>query len=230
MIDIVLAPEGSAVQDILIEGLAKVTDAVVRESLSTIRKSPPSQAIESLLQYSVNSANNLVPSPLKPLLLPLYLPYQLSQTVSKFIEKTPDDERSLQTLEALLSLANNGDKDSLDTQNARDLLSSGRGISNQLLQPNSKLRQLIQDPMIRKKFPVLLSLSRKYGSAVFTRAAERIEDVIKIQNPTPSNSKSKRRPVRTVRQSNNEVLTSVGSIASNSARRIARVLTPQNRE
>jgi hypothetical protein len=222
----VLAPEGSAVQDVLIEGLAKVTDAIVRDSISTLRNTRPSLAVQSLLQYTADTSDRLIPRPLKPLFAPLLLPYQLSQTISKLTAKTPEDEKSLKTLESILSLTNSN----VDPTQDRDVLSTTREITAQLIQPNSRLRQLLQDPVIQKKFPVLFSLSRKYSSAVLNRAADRIDEVTNKHSKSGGVKpvKALRRPSSTRGGGNDDrVLNSVGGFASKSARRLADILTPK---
>lgn len=221
LVNIVLSEESNAIQEILIDGFAQITDAVVREGISAVRQTTPVQNLESLMKFTVENTEKFTPAPLKPIIQPLTLPYYISQAIFTLSQKSREDEKSLQILNSVSSLisSNRKNKSANNENQAGSLgiplpsLESVEELTSQLVDSNSSLRKLIQDPNVQSKFPVLLALSRKYGQALFTRAADRIDRVVVPHKATNGNL------------GNSDVLSSVGTIASQSAKQIAKLLS-----
>eukprot|EP01035_Chromulina_nebulosa_P017905 gene17905-23525_t len=224
LLDVVLSPSGNAVQDILIEGLARIVDAVVREGINTTKESVPVKTLQNLVKLQMETTNRIIPKQLKaalsPFLIPLYLPYQLSQTFDKLTEKSGEDEKSIETLKSIVTILTNNENDTLNTsQSYQKLLSD---LNKQLTQNDSSLRKVLQDPKFRSKLPVLLNISRKLGAAILTRAADRIDSTIAVVKN--EHSQSKVTNLVNDPLSNDVIIENVGNLATRTAKSIANLL------
>jgi predicted unusual protein kinase regulating ubiquinone biosynthesis (AarF/ABC1/UbiB family) len=233
LIDLVLSMDGSAVQEILIEGLAEVTDAVIREQISSIRKSSIAQSFESLLKQSADTTTRFLPQPLAE---PLLLPYRLSQSLIKISEKTEEDERSLRVLQSLARFLNLGSADGEQLNVSQDRIQLVQQLSRQLQDPQSNLRKILADRNVQKRFPALVTITRKYAATLMHRAADRVEKtslqsqrVVNLPSPRQAVGSRARSAVAVSSNSENRderILRSVSKVVSQSARNAAKLLTP----
>jgi hypothetical protein len=174
--DLILAPEGNYVQDLLLEEAAKVVDAAVREGVHRARASRGGQLVTAALKAQRDIARAVVPRPLRPLVMGATLPYELLHAAGKLAEKSPEDEASLRTAEAVwkvvqprISSSNGG------TGSSSDSNSGGSGRS--LPQVGSSARQFVSqlsNPAVRQQLPALSTLSRRFGATLLNRAAQRL--------------------------------------------------------
>ena len=220
--DVVLSSQGNAIQDVMIEVATNITDAVVREGISFTSKLQPNQLLQSFVRFPADASAALIPKSLqvmsKPLLRPLTLPYELTQTLLKLSEKSIEDEQSLDNLKTVVSMINPNQHQeeggSVDTMSINEIR---KEVRNQLLSSDSLLRKSLNDPQMIEKLPVLIHLSKKFTSAVLTRVGERVDhSMIESMNSNQNNSRNNK--------DSNRMLQKVGSIVSKSVKKLAKVI------
>lgn len=122
LVDIILSPDGNQVQDVLLEGVASAADSLLRTSYDRVRKTPQSLAVRAAVKAPTNLVNRIIPKPLRPLALPITLPYRVISTVDRLIEKKAEDEENVKalqkTIEALRSTASSSAGSSGSDMNA----------------------------------------------------------------------------------------------------------------
>jgi aarF domain-containing kinase len=167
-----LDPEGSTLQDILVDETAKFGDAMTRSILrAALVDNPAAKATAALFRApkSLVSANFL-PGPLQDALInrPAELPHLLEMLVSM----TPEDERILTTAQELRdavsksgAFGNNGEVNKDGTSPAQPAFST------------SSVTSLLQDEESRQfasqQLPGVAALGRRMGAGLLRRAAYR---------------------------------------------------------
>lgn len=96
--DVVLDPNGNYLQELLLEEAAKVTDAAIRDQFQKLKNSPPGRLFKTALKAPRDVVYRFVPEALRPLALPLSLPYDVVSRLVKAVGKDSADEASLQTV------------------------------------------------------------------------------------------------------------------------------------
>lgn len=178
-IELLLSPKGNLIQDLVIEAAANVTDSLIRESLHRVKLSPGGQLVKSILKAPKNVVKAVVPSPfrmmLAPFTLPLTLPYDVAKAVVNIGSKSDSDRAAIESAEAFWNVAREqivkrvrtfADEENVDL--------SFLGSSPQLLNP-SVVRNALSDDRVRKRLPVLVSMSGRFGSSVLHRLADRVQ-------------------------------------------------------
>lgn len=220
LVDLVLSSEGNTIQEILIEGISKMSDAVIRNGVYQLRNSTNGRFIENLLKVPVETSERLIPSQFRsftdPLLLPITLPYKLSQTIIELSHKSIEDEKSLTTFNSLVNIA------STSTSNMNNITLTPNDVIQQITNSNSNLRKTIQSDKLGKRAPVLLTLSRRLGSEIFKRAAHRFEEVVKQQNTNKIELKASNSILHNFEQ--DQLIVNIGTFASQSAMMVSKVL------
>jgi len=182
LLDVVLSEEGNAVQDILLEGAARITDAIVREGIQVSRSSSTGKFVESILNIPVLATQRFVPRPLQLFTAPLTLPHRLSQRIFELAEKNKEDKDSLEIAKSLYNFVqkSTGTGSSIEADNNMGTAAAPLNfVSNNSNLRNKSASEIAQevfaDPKIREKLPAVVALSRRFGAALLNRAAERLE-------------------------------------------------------
>ena len=81
--DLVFDTQGNYVQEIILEEAAKMTDATVRQSIQTLRKSPGGRVLKAAIKAPTDLVKTFVPPLLRPLALPWTLPYAVARRIAK---------------------------------------------------------------------------------------------------------------------------------------------------
>jgi hypothetical protein len=216
LIDLVLSEEGNALQEILIEEATRVTDAILREGLDISLQSVGGKMLSLAVKLPFITAQTLLPPSLLRLAAPLQLPYILGKGAVKFSRKSEEDEVILGSLRALakIGVSSADDKTEQDTDSpTADALV--RTLVRQLLQADSLLRRSIRDPKILQRAPLLVLLSRKYGSALFERLATRLDDATGLNSGGDA-------PLK--KRNNIGIVDRIGAMGAMSARVVSSVL------
>ena len=96
--DVVLDPNGNYLQELLLEEAAKITDATIRDQFQKLKNSPPGRLVKTALKTPRDIVYRFVPEALRPLALPLSLPYDVVSRLVKAVGKDSSDEATLQTM------------------------------------------------------------------------------------------------------------------------------------
>jgi hypothetical protein len=99
--DVILDPNGNYLQELLLEEAAKITDAAIRDRFQKLKDSTPGRLVKTALKTPRDLVFRFVPEVLRPLALPVTLPYDVASMLVKAAGKNADDEASLQTIGSL---------------------------------------------------------------------------------------------------------------------------------
>lgn len=99
--DVVLDPNGNYLQELLLEEAAKITDAALRDQFVKLKNSTPGRLIKAALKTPRDIVYRFVPENLRPLALPLSLPYDVASRLVRAAGKDATDEASLQTVSSI---------------------------------------------------------------------------------------------------------------------------------
>ena len=228
---IVLSPNGSFVQDLLLETSARVTDSMLRLAYSRVSESGAGSALKRIAAMPRDVAHRLLPPRLRGIALPLTLPYEILQATDHLLQMDEGDRATVQGVQSLVALlqsqvgqgTENGQSSSVgvgervaDANGDADGLTSGETLATL----RSQLRSLPSNPTaIVNQLPLVASLSRKLTVALLRRSAERFEQsrppLNNLYNETQSNEVLLR----------DLVTTSVSTVASGGARTLASLLS-----
>ena len=263
---LLLSPSGNFIQDILVEGVTKTADALVRDRIHKAETSLPGRLLRTLVKTPHTVANRFIPAALRPLATPLTLPYDVLSSLSALTKQGQEDQSVLDRISGIESLATaptittsttgaiptyvpipNSPSSSPSTTSGEPQnpgISFDR-ITKELRDPQSPVRTLLQDEEIRQMLPSsTTNITRKLLSSLFIRAADRVDLTLNehssknLHNPPQisvngdmnssmnyegdnGGSGSKREEVV-----NMEVLRSIGTLTSTSARQIAKLISP----
>ena len=223
LIDLLLSAEGNALQDILIEEASRVTDALLREGLDRSLHSAGGQLLSLAVKLPLRAARAVLPPGLSALTEPLRLPYILGKTAVNFSKKSEEDEVILNSLRSLVNIGaltvEPMPKD--DSKGAMSIETISGAISKQLLDSDSFLRRSLQDPQLMKRAPLLTLLTRKFGSALFARLAERIDQSTGVSSKSDGAEYTGRRS-----SSDRTIADRVGVLSAKSARAVSSFIKP----
>jgi hypothetical protein len=228
LVRLLVSSQGNFVQDIIVEGAAKTTDAIVRKSLYRAATSTSGKLLQNLIATPSNLVHSLLPKSLQSLAIPLTLPYELLSAGIESLKENEEDTEALARLNSLVELTRLASANISPTTSIPaspiTLLSSTQSqvdaISRVLTDPDSRVRALLSDSEIQQQIPRTAStLSRKLVGALLNRAAERVDQAVKIalSSKSPNNQT----------MINGEILQNAGNFASSTARRLANVLSSQ---
>ena len=224
LIELLLSAEGNALQDILIEEASRVTDALVREGLDRSLHSVGGQLLSLAVKLPLRAARAVLPPGLSRLTEPLQLPYILGKSAVSFAKKSDEDEVILNSLRSLVNIgALTVEPTPSDggASNAVNVETVAAAISKQLLDSDSLLRRSLKDPKLMKRAPLLTLLTRKFGSALFARLAERIDQTTGISSKSDDAS-----PQGIRRRSEFTVVDRLGVLSAKSARAMSSLIKP----
>ena len=265
---LLLSPSGNFIQDILVEGVTKTADALVRDRIHKAESSLPGRLLRTLVKTPHTVANRLIPAALRPLATPLTLPYDVLSSLSALTKQGQEDQSVLDRISGIETLATTPSTTTTtsgaiptyvpipNTSSSTSSPSStgeppNPGISfdritKELRDPQSPVRTLLQDEEIRQMLPSsTTNITRKLLSSLFIRAADRVDLTLREHSSSKNqhntlnmgnsdmNSRmnsdgtnvgsggSEREEVV-----NMEVLKSIGTLTSSSARQIAKLISP----
>lgn len=199
---VVLSPEGNFIQDLLLEGVAKTVDALVRGGVSDFVKSTPGKALKNVMKIPSIVIQNSIPEPLRPFALPwtlrYTLPYDVFTAVEDLLEKDQVDDDVLQRMSGIANMvpstssnlsafttattAGTTASNNVDTVNKKKSLSNEeitRLVTTELTKPDSVIRTILNDPEIRDQLPTSFNtLSKKLVGSLLYRVADRLENSI----------------------------------------------------
>lgn len=189
-----LDPKGSTIQDILVEGSAKLGDAVTRSALRrALVDNPAAKAAAVALRtpkdiVGQNKAlENALPGPLKEVLIEN--PATLPQLIDELLSVNSEDERILSTARDLsdalrAQLLSSSDEidaggNSVRGVPASQLTDGVSAIPGSLPSINPRIASVLSDKDTRKIFtdqlPGFTTLGRRIGAGLLKRAAYRAE-------------------------------------------------------
>lgn len=200
---ILLSTEGNSLQDLVLEGAAKMTDSVVREGIYRVKESQAGVLLKSVLKTQYDLVHRIIPGQLQVFALPITLPYHFAKVISDLSEKDISDEVAITSVTDFITIA----RSKLTETNSNRLATGQEGNSGQLtvfgeqrlgdradliIGAREQIRKTISNPeAIRQQLPVLTTISRRFASAVLKRAAERIEAKMShLETITPANKNS----------------------------------------
>eukprot|EP01041_Mallomonas_annulata_P007088 gene7088-14420_t len=190
---LLLSSEGNFMQELVLEGAAKMTDSLLREGVSRVETSQGGQFVTAALQTSKDLVDRLVPGPLQPLALPLTLPYEIGRALHHLLSKDETDEAAISAARDVLEfvktkqqqagqsqdvmdsvfglISGNSDVDGVGTTEAKSRSRSMVSVAR------NELRKVLSDPgVVSRGVPVAATLSRRLVASLLTRAAERMDD------------------------------------------------------
>lgn len=180
---LLLAPEGSTIQEILVEEGAKLGDAATRRALHQILiDNPAARAFASSLQTpkdiveSSEQLKSLLPGPLKAALIDR--PAALPNLIKELVELEAEDERILATAQELSDAVGPRITENAGIRRAfsGQLADGASGVPSN---PIPDVRSLIPDRETRKavsdSLPGVANLGRRVGAGLLRRAAYRAE-------------------------------------------------------
>ena len=256
---LLLSPSGNFIQDILVEGVTKTADALVRDRIHKAEASLPGRLLRTFVKTPHAVANRFIPAALRPLATPLTLPYDVLSSLSALTKQGQEDQSVLDRISGIETLATTPTTSPSttgailtyvpipNTPSSSPSTTSGEpqnpGISfdritKELRDPQSPVRTLLQDDEIRQMLPSsTTNITRKLLSSLFTRAADRVDLTLKehissknLHNPPQiniPNMTGEGGNGGTGREEVNiEVLKSIGTLTSSSARQIAKLISP----
>jgi len=188
LFSLLLTPEGSPMQNLLLEGAARASDAIVREGYQRAKESQGGRLAKALLKTPSDFASNLpLPKALRPLATPFVLPYEIAKAADHVLRKNDEDEASIESLKALWSLTlgasssenSNSTSISVTNQIQSALSTSTLSSATEALRPlaNAKNLQLVP--------PVVNNLSRRFVLQLLNRAKDRLESTHKQYKGLP---------------------------------------------
>lgn len=180
---LLLAPEGSTIQEILVEEGAKLGDAATRRALHRVLvDNPAARAFASSLQTpkdiieSSEQLKALLPSPLKAALVDR--PAALPNLIKELVELEAEDERILATAQELSDAIAPRITENVSIRQAFSG-QLGDGASGVPSNPIPDARSLIPDSDTRRavseSLPGVTNLGRRVGAGFLRRAAFRAE-------------------------------------------------------
>jgi len=177
-INLLITPQGSPVQNLLVEGAAAVSDAIVREGFHLVKESQAGKITKTLLKTPSDFASSL-PAQLRPFALPLLLPYEVAKAANHVLQKDENDEASIASIKSLLDLTLSRD----NNEQALPTVVPSSFLTPETLRP-------LADPNVLRQVPgVVSNLSRRFGMQLLTRATERLEST---HNKYKSSSKDEK--------------------------------------
>lgn len=182
--DLILDSEGNMMQDLLLEGAAKMADSLVRVGIDTMKSSPGGQLVKLALKTPKTIVDNIVPQELRPLMLPFTLPYDISKAFVHLAGKNEHDTANIKSLRILWKSLEPRVRQQI-RQLATNSLNPKEEQDSQLLIPLSLMdsrairQRLGLARKINDRVPVVLRLSRKLGANLLQQAAERMEAATK---------------------------------------------------
>ena len=253
---LLLSPSGNFIQDILVEGVTKTADALVRDRIHKAESSLPGRLLRTLVKTPHTVASRFIPSALRPLATPLTLPYDVLSSLSALTKQGQEDQSVLDRISGIETLATTTtitttsvgaiptyvpipNTPASTSEPPTPVISFDR-ITKELRDPQSPMRTLLQDEEIRQMLPSsTTNISRKLLSSLFIRAADRVDLTLKehsssknqhntpqVNNDNSMNSKGSGSGDSVREEVNMEVLKSIGTLTSSSARQIAKLISP----
>jgi hypothetical protein len=188
--DLLLAPEGNFIQQVLIEELAAVIDAGGRASFTLAANSPAAQLAVGALRQGKSAADAL-PGPLRTLLAPALLPGELVLSSLPLLEEDEEDRAALATANSLAALLRDmqaGGK-IVDGDDTEPLLDAPPARDGSPLGPAGVLLGALRPPRDAEEFqatlarfralqPGAVTLGARLASTVLQRVACRVEERI----------------------------------------------------
>mmetsp|Transcript_17047 Transcript_17047/g.31996 ORF Transcript_17047/g.31996 Transcript_17047/m.31996 type:complete len:944 (+) Transcript_17047:63-2894(+) len=195
LIDLLLSSDGNYVQELILEEAAKLTDAAVRDSLKQVGSSAPINVLTDALRAPKQLADSIVgrlplPGPLKSAVDAALLPATVLDEVSRLVPTLAGSGKSdNETLNAFGTLwdklnprpADSPQEGELTTDQVSADSTEPAGGNNVLatVQTNAgPLLEQLADPesRLRKRLPMIGTLSRRFGATLLRRVASRIEE------------------------------------------------------
>ena len=262
---LLLSPSGNFIQDILVEGVTKTADALVRDRIHKAETSLPGRLLRILVKTPHTVANRFIPAALRPLATPLTLPYDVLSSLSALTKQGQEDQSVLDRISGFETLAttptsttasSNGaiptyvpiptaptSSPSISTGEPQNPGISFDRITKELRDPQSPVRTLLQDEEIRQMLPSsTTNITRKLLSSLFIRAADRVDLTLKEHSSSKNQHNMGNSDMNSRMNSdganggsggsereeevNMEVLKSIGTLTSSSARQIAKLISP----
>lgn len=187
-----LDPEGSTLQDILIDETAKYGDALARRALrAALVDNPAARATSTLLRgpkQLLGDNDAFFPTPLKSLLVDT--PAGLPDMIESLVASTEEDDRIIATVEELRNAVGPMVTDGIASRSMMPS-DSGDGSPSQENNNNnvlSTVSDLLSDEEARasiaEQLPGVLALSRRMGAGLLRRAAYRTEQAHELPEET----------------------------------------------
>jgi len=182
-----LDPNGSTLQDILVDETAKYGDALARRALrAALVDNPAAKATSSILRgpkQLLGDNDSFFPTSLKSLLVDT--PAGLPDMIESLVATTEEDDRIIATVEELRNAVGPMVTDGIASGS---LVSSGDDDKNNNTNVLSTVSDLLSDEETRasitEQLPGLVALSRRMGAGLLRRAAYRTERAHQLPEET----------------------------------------------
>mmetsp|Transcript_29999 Transcript_29999/g.73864 ORF Transcript_29999/g.73864 Transcript_29999/m.73864 type:complete len:1055 (+) Transcript_29999:13-3177(+) len=169
--DILLAPEGNFVQQVLIEELVSALDAGARQALWLATKSRVGSFALNALRRQSDTVHQMPPS-WRLVLTPVWLPGELALSTLPLLEKDEEDEASLETARALFHLIQERSQQGGGSLSSLSLLAA---VPTDL----GSLQEFVGE-LTQKRVGISAAAAR-FGAVLLARVADRVEE--KLEDP-----------------------------------------------
>lgn len=183
-----LDPEGSTLQDILVDESAKFGDAITRRALrAALIENRGAKVLSSLLKMPkerLGENDSFFPDPIKSLLIDR--PAELPDMIESLVASTDEDENILKTVEELRDVLGPRFVDGIASNTFKT--SSSSAVSGNGENGLAVLTDLLSDDeariRIREQLPGVAALSRRMGAGLLRRAAYRTQQAHELPEET----------------------------------------------
>ena len=195
--DLLLNREGNLMQELLLDSAAQFSDSLLREGFSAAKHSRVGQLTKAALTAPKQLVDLLVPESLKPLALPLTLPYDFTKAVASIAKAQVEDRENVESLKLLWqnlqplvrsqlkeTVESTLHRSGIDNHRASETNAGGGNAPNDgnsndnaNLQSMDLLNEILAVPfMVQRRLPSILRLSRQMGVSLLTHTADRMQE------------------------------------------------------
>ena len=222
---VLLSPDGNFVQDIVLEGAARVTDSVLRSGYHRVSDTPLGKLIKRAVVAPKNIAYSVLPPKLRVLALPVTLPYEIAVAIDHILDKDPSDDEAVLALRSVVDslqaqlLPDSGVSAEVSDKSIQVSDSTALTSGSTISELRDRVNVLTSDPSaIVSQLPLVATLSRRFTASLLSRAADRFE-----KKTLPVDVFNSTLPDEVILR--NFVSNTVGVFAASSARSLAAMLT-----
>ena len=187
--------DNGVVQEIVIEGVAKSADALIRQGVQQFTRLPPVKQIKRAVKLPHDLALRLAPPALAA---PFTLPYDILRSFETLLSTTEEDEQIVESIDANVKrfLASNNTSTQDGRPESQSAVSTGSSstpaastipnlatlrqplnqLASDLRDPSSLVRTVLADSQLRKALPSAFArTAQKLSVQLLARAADRID-------------------------------------------------------
>ena len=173
-----LLNDDSAIQEILVESSASLTDSLLIELYNVVSKSDGVKFFKNSLQMQKNIIDNIAPNPIRNILaMPIIVSQNLISGADILFSKTENDDTKISTIKTLV---NSFQSSNSSVTSQRNILQTINSIDPSLL------RQVLQkSPILARKF--ISALSKNTAQRLLDRSDQNTDENVKTLAKLGSN-------------------------------------------